>query len=128
MAETFGYEVNWNAYSKTIYLNSPGVDVTSSATQKPQIVEHTIDMEIYQFGYSPSIIEVYEGDMIMLNLTAKDVAHGFRISEYDINVKLEAGETKSISFEAYKKGTFEYDCSVFCGTGHGAMHGQLIVK
>ncbi len=103
MADTFGYEVNWDGNTKTIYLNSPGVDATSSATQKQQVVEHNIAMEIYQFGYTPNTIEVMEGDIIHLTIKAVDVAHGFRINEYNINEQLDAGESKSITFEADKK-------------------------
>jgi len=129
LAETFGYGVDWNAETQTIYLNSPGVvDETTSATEKPQVLEHYIDMKIYQFAYEPNLIEVSQGDVIHLTVTASDVGHGFRIDEYGIDEKLDPGETRTITIEADKLGTFEFDCSVFCGSGHGSMSGKLIVK
>lgn len=129
IAETFGYSVDWDAETQTIYLNSPeGIDEMTSVTVNPQVVEHYIDMKISQFSYEPNLIEVSQGDIIHLTITASDVGHGFRIDEYGIDEKFNSGEIRTITIEADKIGTFEFDCSVYCGTGHGAMSGQLIVK
>ena len=47
----------------------------------------TIDVEAFQFGYSPNPIVVRTNEKVKLNLTTRDVTHGFGIGELNINVK-----------------------------------------
>lgn len=80
-----------------------------------------------QFSYDPPTIVVHRGDTVVLKLTSADVAHGFAIREYNIDAKIVPGETVTVQFVADKGGTFEYYCTVFCGTGHPNHRGKLIV-
>jgi|SRR3989344_3411599 len=91
-----------------------------------QIVE--IEVVAKQFSFNPDPIIVNQGDKIRLLLTSEDVEHGFAISEYGINEKVNKGETKIIEFTADKAGEFEIRCSVVCGSGHSGMKGKLIVN
>ena len=81
-----------------------------------------------QFEFTPSLIEVNKGDKVRLIVTSTDVPHGIAIREYGINKQLNPGEPATIEFTADKAGTFTAYCSVFCGSGHSNMKGQLIVK
>ena len=81
-----------------------------------------------QFQFEPATIEVNKGDKVKLVITSTDVPHGFKITEYGINERLEPGKPVTIEFTADKQGTFTTFCSVACGAGHGNMKGQLIVK
>ncbi len=80
-----------------------------------------------QFQFEPSTIEVNKGDKVKLVITSMDVPHGFAISEYGINERLDPGKPVTVEFTADKQGTFTTFCSVACGAGHGNMKGQLIV-
>ena len=81
-----------------------------------------------KFKFIPLDIVVNKGDNVRLIITSTDVAHGFAMPEYGINEKLPVGEPVTIEFTADKQGTFTFLCSVFCGSGHSGMKGQLIVK
>ncbi len=81
-----------------------------------------------KFSFNPDSIIVNQGDKVKLLLTSEDVEHGFAISEYGINEKVNKGETKTIEFTADKAGEFEIRCSVVCGSGHSGMKGKLIVN
>ena len=96
--------------------------------ERPASQVRRFDMTAKQWEFEPAVIEVYEGDTVQVNVTSIDVAHGFAINEYDIDVRIEPDETANIAFVADKKGTFTFFCSVFCGAGHGKMKGVLIVK
>jgi len=85
-------------------------------------------MTARRFDFSPSTIIVDKGDRVRIKISAVDVAHGFAIDEYNINRKFSPGEEEVIEFVADKSGTFEFYCSVFCGSGHRDMKGTLIVK
>ncbi|MFN7991724.1 MAG: cupredoxin domain-containing protein [Candidatus Micrarchaeia archaeon] len=87
-----------------------------------------INMTVKQFGYSPSVINVQKGDHVKLTITSLDVAHGFSLPDFNVNAQIPAGKTAVVEFDADKAGTFEFRCSVFCGSGHGDVKGTLIVK
>jgi len=81
-----------------------------------------------QFSFEPSVIEVKKGDKVRLKITSVDVTHGFAINEFNVNERLEPGKTVIVEFVADKTGTFSFYCSIFCGTGHSGMRGELVVK
>lgn len=87
-----------------------------------------INVEAFQFGYSPEIIKVKKGDIVRIIFTTRDVPHGFMIKEYGIDVKVKKGEKKEFEFLADKKGEFNIICSVYCGKDHSKMKGKLIVE
>lgn len=107
----------------TTASTTAGVSVdTGSAAVK----EFKITAE--QWEFSPATITVNQGDRVRLVVTSPDVDHGIAIAEYGINQIVPKGETKTVEFTADKSGTFTFYCSVRCGSGHGSMRGQLIVK
>jgi cytochrome c oxidase subunit 2 len=87
-----------------------------------------IDVKAFRYGFDPDPMVVNQGDKVQLDVTSTDVAHGLAIKEYNINLNVPGGETKSIVFTAGDKGVFNVACSVFCGPGHKEMHAKFIVK
>ena len=57
-----------------------------------------------------------------------DELHGFGLLDYNINLVIDPGETKTVTFTADKKGVFPYYCTNFCSALHQEMQGYLIVK
>jgi YHS domain-containing protein len=47
-----------------------------------------VNLEAYQFGFSPDTITVKKGDIVKLLVSSRDVAHGVYIEEYGINVPI----------------------------------------
>ncbi len=78
--------------------------------------------------FEPSAITVNKGDRVKLIITSVDVIHGFALPDFGININLEPDKTQTVEFVASKVGTFTFYCSVYCGSGHRDMKGQLIVK
>ncbi len=81
-----------------------------------------------QFDFTPAVITVQQGDYIRINLKTADVAHGFYIDGYDVNIKVSGGKTESIEFVADKAGTFKIRCSVTCGPFHPFVAGKFVVQ
>ena len=103
----------------------PGAD---NAVQQPAGDIKEFSMTAKKWEFSPSTITVNNGDVVKLQIESTDVAHGFALSEFGINERLEPGKIIDVEFVADKSGTFTFSCSVSCGIGHGGMKGQLIVK
>lgn len=80
----------------------------------------------------PTSIEVNEGETVTIAMTnieqTTDVLHGFGLLDYNINVVVDPGETKTVTFKATKPGVFPYYCTNFCSALHQEMQGYLIVK
>lgn len=87
-----------------------------------------INVEAFRFDFNPNPLVVNKGEKVKLIITSTDVAHGFALSEFNINAQLLAGKPTTIEFVADKQGTFRFFCSVYCGGGHSGMRGKLIVK
>ena len=85
-------------------------------------------MTAKRFEFVPSTITVNKGDTVKITITSADVSHGFNLPDFGVNEMLEPGNPIKVEFVADKQGTFTFSCSVPCGSGHGSMKGQLIVK
>ena len=92
----------------------------------------TIKMTAVRSNYEPNKIEVNQGDHVTIYLTnieqTTDELHGFGLEDYNINVIVDPGETKTIEFVADKPGVFAYYCTNFCSALHQEMQGYLLVK
>ncbi|SDX80081.1 cupredoxin domain-containing protein [Paenibacillus sp. CF384] len=82
-----------------------------------------IKLEAKDFEYDQQEIRVKKGDHVKITLHSDDAGHGFSIADYNVDIKGD-GEGE---FDAANAGTFEFHCSVMCGSGHRDMVGKLIV-
>ena len=87
-----------------------------------------IQMTAKKYEFSPSTIRVKTGEAVKLTITSLDHDHGFKIEALHINQKLPKGQPVTVEFTPMQAGTFPFECSHFCGLGHGKMKGQLIVE
>jgi nitrous-oxide reductase len=82
-------------------------------------------------SFTPSTFEVREGDIVTVAITnieqATDMLHGFGLLDYNINLVIDPGETKVVTFTA-KKGVYPYYCTNFCSALHQEMQGYMTVK
>lgn len=87
-----------------------------------------VAVKAFQYAFDPDPIVVGFGEKVRLLITSTDVAHGFAVKEFKVNVSIPAGKTESVEFTADKKGIFHAYCSVYCGSGHEHMQARLIVQ
>jgi cytochrome c oxidase subunit II len=113
---------------KYYFCCSSCIEVFSKNPEKYLKKSKSISLEAYQFGFDPEEIKVKKDDVVVLNMTSRDVPHGIHIAEYDINVTVKKGEESKIEFIADKKGSFDILCSVYCGRKHHDMKAKLIVE
>ncbi|MBI3789050.1 MAG: cupredoxin domain-containing protein, partial [Ignavibacteriales bacterium] len=101
-----------------------------------KIVRNGKNVEVYMVAvrssFEPTKIEVNKGDKVTIYVTnieqTTDELHGIGINEYNINVVVDPGETKTIEFIADKQGVFPFYCTNFCSALHQEMQGYLLVK
>lgn len=94
-----------------------------------QTPESPIEIKITakRFEFDPATITVPKGKPVRLLITSTDVQHGFSIKELGISRDIKANATTIVEFTPTRAGRFQFHCSVYCGTGHEDMSGELIV-
>ena len=81
-----------------------------------------------RYRFEPAILEVTEGDRVVLTLRSADTTHGFAIAEFKVKASVpKGGAPVTVEFMASKAGTFPFACSEYCGSGHRQMKGRLVV-
>jgi cytochrome c oxidase subunit II len=87
---------------------------------------------LWQFKYNNGKTEVNElhvpeGKPIKLVMKSEDVNHGFFVPAFRVKQDLMASMYTQLWFTATKTGTYDLFCTQYCGTGHSAMLGKIVV-
>jgi cytochrome c oxidase subunit 2 len=87
---------------------------------------------LWQFKYNngkTTLNELYipEGRPIKLVMTSEDVLHSFFVPAFRVKQDLVGGMYTYLWFTPTKTGTYELYCTEYCGTGHSAMLGKVVV-
>lgn len=89
----------------------------------------TFDVIASRWKFEPEVLEVDEGDRVVLRVRSTDTAHGLAIKEFKVKHDVpDTGEVITLDFLAARPGTFRVECSEYCGKGHSKMRGRLIVR
>jgi len=92
----------------------------------------TVKMVAVRSTFTPTSFEVNEGDVVTVAITnieqVTNEAHGWALLDYNINIEVDPGETKTVTFTATHKGVYAYYCTHFCSALHQEMQGYLLVK
>ena len=89
--------------------------------------ERSFEVDARQYAYSPSELQVNQGDTVSIQLVSTDVVHGLYIDGYDVSIEADPGQTASLTFIANKSGSFRFRCNITCGAMHPFMIGKLTV-
>ena len=82
-----------------------------------------------RFSYSPSRIEVQEGDLVKVTLEAEDIPHSFNVDDpYRIAKRAAPGNPVVFEFRADQAGSFPYYCNLTAEDGCRQMRGELVVR
>lgn len=97
------------------------MSISSQNIMWAQTSPRRIELTAKRFTYDPKELTVKKGEPVLLVVKSKDVAHGLRFRELNVEVNVRAGGTGQVQFTPDKAGDFVGHCSVFCGSGHGSM-------
>ncbi len=99
---------------RTFLLAEEDKPVTTGAVR-----EITIIAKQNQWRFEPEVIEVDQGDKLILTVVNEDAYdHGIGIEAFGISRRMPANSTIKVEFVATKRGEFPFFCSIPCGEGH----------
>jgi heme/copper-type cytochrome/quinol oxidase subunit 2 len=115
-----GAAVVWAAYP-------PWSSATAARVSGDGVLE--IPVRVHAWGFSPRVIQVAPRQTVRFVASSDDIGHGFAINELGVNLPLRVGVPMRSSAVTVNlpDGVYEIHCSVFCGLGHPAMKGRLVV-
>ncbi|MFW5955121.1 MAG: cytochrome c oxidase subunit II [Rhodothermales bacterium] len=82
----------------------------------------------FAFGFTPSTIRIPAGSELTIIATARDVIHGFNIEATRVNMMLIPGQISRYTYRFDEPREYLLICHEFCGVGHHAMFGRIIVE
>jgi cytochrome c oxidase subunit 2 len=106
---------------------NPGLRELAPGKYEAYIVAQT-------WSFLPAEIRVPAGSEVTFYITARDVQHGFKLLDTNINVMALPGQVSTLKATFDEPGTYDYICHEYCGyvagspIGHHTMYGQLIVE
>ena len=97
-------------------------------TEYPVVpVERTVEISAKKFEFTPSEIKLKKGEAVMLKLTSLDRQHGFFCKGLGIREDINPDKPTEVHLIPVKAGVYDFECDIFCGTGHEDMNGKIIV-
>ena len=79
------------------------------------------------WSFNPREITVPAGSSVTFYVTSKDVQHGFNLEGTNINMQIVPGQVSKLTAKLDKPGEYNFICHEYCGLGHAAMFGKVIV-
>jgi len=101
---------------------SPGLRELSPGVYEAYIIG---DAATWQFD--PRDIEVPVGSTVTFYVTSRDIQHGFKLQDTNINMQILPGQVSKLTYTFDQVGEYPYICTEYCGTGHAFMFGSLTV-
>jgi cytochrome c oxidase subunit 2 len=102
--------------------------IIAAASSDVAAQEKVIQVTAKKFDFTPAVIELRVGEPVVLDLTSLDRKHGFQVPDLKIDETIEPGKTVRVRLVPDKPGTYDFHCSVFCGSGHEDMTGRIVVS
>jgi cytochrome c oxidase subunit 2 len=74
------------------------------------------------------VLKLREGESYRLHMSSLDLQHGFSLQPLNINFQISPGYDHVITLTPTSSGEFTIVCNEFCGIGHHAMIGKILVE
>jgi cytochrome c oxidase subunit 2 len=87
-----------------------------------------IEITARRFQFTPNVITLRKGEVVVLRLHSEDVLHGFFQKPLGIDTVIEPGKRTDVVLTPHETGRYVVICHHFCGSGHGGMKLTLVVE
>jgi cytochrome c oxidase subunit 2 len=106
---------------------APQLRATRSAAHDPQQTR-AFNVIARRYAFSPSRLDVNEGDLVKISLTTEDIPHTLTIDAYRVCKRATPARGATIEFVADAPGTHPFYCNLTTEDGCRKMRGELVVR
>ena len=126
--------MNWSRLRRTAVVSgvvwgtyaASGFGHGLSQSQEPTVRTWHVTASRYRFD--PPRIEVFQDDVVKIEMRTEDIAHSLTIDAYRIAKRVGPDQPVTFEFRADQAGTFPYFCNLQIDDGCRQMRGELVVK
>ncbi len=112
--------VNPNKLEESITFAEPGLKEVAPKRYEAYIVAQT-------WTFNPAEITVPAGSIVKFYVTSRDVQHGFKLQNTNVNMQIVPGQVSSLMVKFDEPGEYDFICTEYCGIAHATMYGKVIV-
>ena len=125
----FGYEIPTRAAPDAVSsLDDILVKEFPPGSLKVIVVGGETSMPVAQaWQFAPTQIEVPAGSEVTFFITSKDIIHGFKVFDTNVNIMVIPGQISEVTHTFDEPGEFEFYCHEYCGSSHHIMSGVINV-
>lgn len=125
------YRTTIEAFEAKVEKTIESYQVRTETENEIPVVRPPAGSDIYLAGrlweWFP-ILELEKGKSYRLHISSLDWQHGLSIQPVNINLQILPGYETVMTITPDKTGEFGLVCNEYCGVGHHAMLGKIIVK
>ena len=78
------------------------------------------------FAFEP-VLQLKKGESVRIYLSSYDFQHGLSIQPLNVNFQVLPGYVYVVNLTPTESGEFGLICNEYCGLGHHAMTGRIVV-
>ena len=101
-------------------FNTPGIREVFPGHYEAYIVVQT-------WLFSPNEMSVPVGSDVTFFLASKDLIHGFKVFDTNVNIMVIPGQISEVSHTFNIPGDYQFYCHEYCGAAHHTMTGVVHV-
>jgi len=114
-------------------LNDPGSPFANPGLRELAPGKYEAYMTAQVWSFTPAEVRIPVNSEVTFYVTARDVQHGFKIMETNINMMVLPGQVSTLKATFEEPGTYNLVCHEYCGAGgptigHHTMYAQIIVE
>lgn len=113
-------EIRPSEVATTPPFDDPGVHETDDGLEAVIVAR--------AWSFTPAEVRVPAGREVTLKVTSVDVVHGLHVEGTRINLMLLPGQVAELDYTFDEPGEHLMICHEYCGVGHQAMFGRVIVE
>lgn len=109
-------------------LDAPGSPFANPGLRELAPGKYEAYIVAQAWAYTPASITVPQGSEVTFYVTSRDIQHGFKVVDTNINMMVLPGQIGTLRAVFDKPGTHNFICHEYCGIAHHTMFGQIIVE
>lgn len=109
-------------------LDAPGSPFAEPGVRQLAPGRYEVYVVAQAWSFDPNPIVVPQGADVTFFVTSRDIQHGFKVVDTNINMMVLPGQISTLRTTFDEPGTYNIICHEYCGIAHHTMYAQIIVE